>query len=921
MGRLRGFGRRFRFPWRSARRIRRDVDDELAFHMAEKIEALEREGMTPEEAREEALRQFGDVETARRRLVDDDRRGERYSRWRTMLDDFARDTRHACRSLRRSPGFTVVAVLVLALGIGVVCAAFSLVNVMALKPVMIDEPGRVLGIFAMRPQRRGYRPFSYAEYRELQERSEAFSSVAAYRIIDAGVEEGDVTRRVEAALVSANYFETLGVPIARGRAFTLAEERGEAPPTAVVSHAFWVRNGADPDILGSVVRVNGEPFVVVGIAPRGFTGTMALFAADIWVPLASMGRIRLADGGEAIPFRDPEARSLLLLGRLEDGASVDSARTALAALAPRIGANVPDSNGARYSYVAGKLGRFSYGAGPTGDEDVLGGAVVPFALSCVVLLIACLNLANMCLARGASRRTEMAVRQSLGSGRARLVRQLLTEGLLLAALGGAVGLIWAYWATTWIADSFVNAVPVDTTIVVDLRPDVRVLLVTTATCVAATLLFGLAPAWRVTGTDVLGGLKEAAGAVSFGGRGSRTLLSGRSIMLVSQIALSLVMLTAGGLFVRSALVAASATPSFSLDSTLLVELDPSLAGYAETRSRAVYAQVMQRLRALPGVEHAGMTSLVPMSGITHDLVVRPAGLAPGERGASTLYAVIDDGYFDALGLPLLRGRKFTSAEIATGSGPRVAIIDEPLAERLFPDADALGRQIRLASPNPDAPIVMDVVGIVPGSPGPNFDPAPRSHLYLPFGQDYRSDMHALIAVGEHAGDPMRMLETIRGEIREIDPALPVLSLTTMRALLDENWSLWIIRIGGRVFTLLGAMALLLAMVGLYGVTAFLMASRTREIGVRMALGAGRGDVLRQMLRETVALTVFGLVVGWVLALAVGRLLSSMLYDVSPADPLVLVSVTALLAAAATLASYLPVRRASRIEPTAALRYE
>lgn len=921
MQRVRGLARRFRFPWRSTRQIRREVDDEIAFHIAEKVAALERHGMTPADAREEALRQFGDVETARRRIACEDRRGERYSRWRTALDDIARDTRHAWRSLRRTPGFTVVAVLVLAIGIGVVCAAFSLVNVMALKPVMIGEPDRVLGVFSMHPERRGYRPFSYSEYDELRERTERFSNLAAYRIIDAGVEEGDVTRRVEAALVSANYFETLGVPIARGRAFTLAEERGEAPPTAVVSHAFWVRNGADPDILGSVVRVNGEQLVVVGIAPRGFIGTMALFAVDIWVPLASMGRIPLDESDAASSLRAAEYRALLVLGRLEDGASAASAETELAALAQRIDANLADPNGARYTYVTGKLGRFSYGAGPTGDDGVLAGAVVPFAMSSVVLLIACLNLANMFLARGAIRRTEMAVRQSLGSGRARLVRQLLTEGLLLAALGGAVGLIWAYWATTWIADSFVAAVPVDTTLVVDLRPDVRVLLATAATCVVATLLFGLAPAWRVTGTDVLSGLKEGAGAVSFGRRGGRTLPSGRSVVLVSQLALSLAMLTAGGLLVRSALVAASAMPDFSLDSTLLVELDPSLAGYDEPRSRAVYARVMERLRSLPEVERAGLTSLVPLSGLTHSVSVRPAVPAPDEGGAFSLYAVIDDGYFDALGVPILRGRSFTSAEVSAGSSPRVAIIDEPLAERLFPDADALGRQIQIASSSPDAPTVMEIVGIAPGTPGPDFDPAPRSHLYMPFGQAYRSNMHVLVAVGERAGERTRLLETLRDTIREIDPALPVLSLTTLRELRDKNWSLWTIRIGGRVFTLLGAMALLLAMVGLYGVTAFLTASRTREIGVRMALGASGGDVRRQMLRESVGLTVLGLAAGWVLALAVGRLLSSMLYEVSAMDPLVLVSMTALLAAAAALASYLPARRASRIEPTAALRYE
>lgn len=925
MERLRGFPRRFRFPWRSAAQIRRDVDDELAFHLAEKTEALQREGMSVGEAREEALHQFGDLDGARERLVADDRRGERRSRWLTVLDDLVRDTRIAARSLRRTPGFTVVAVVVLALGIGVVSGAFNLLNALALKPTMMAEPENVLGIFAehSRPSERPrYRAFSYPEYEEIREKVKGFSSVAAFDFEDAGIDEGGTTRRASLSFVSANYFDTLGVPLAQGRAFTLAEERGKAPAVAVVSYGFWIRNGADAGLLGSVVRVNGVPLIVVGIAPRGFTGTTALIGSDVWVPLAAMEQMPAAEGGEPAKLRERQHRPLLLFGRLADGISAVEAEAELATLAPRIDANFPDPNGARYTYIAGELGRTSVSTGPNPDEGLTSDVLLPAAMSLVVLAIACLNLANMFLAQGASRRTEMAIRQSLGSGRARLVRQLLTEGAVLALLGGIAGFLWSWWAAGWMAASLGRAFPVALTIVIDARPDAQVVLVTVATCIAAILLFGLGPAWRVTGMDVLGGLKEGAPAAPFGRRKARTSVSGRSLMLVAQIALSLVMLIAGGLFLRSALFAARAMPAFDLDRTLVVELDPGLVGEDEIRSRALFAKVMERLRALPEVDRAGMSAVVPFSGLSYSRSVQPAGLPPGEGGTHTLYSVVDDGYFGALRLPILRGRAFSPAETASNAGPRVAIIDEPLARRLFPDTEPLGRQIQFASSAPAAQrIPVEVVGIVAGAPGADFDPAPRPHVYLPFGQAYVPDMNVVVAVGDRVADASSLLPTIRDGVRAVDPSLPVLTMTTMREVRGANWSLGLRRMGGRLFTLLGGLALFLAMVGLYGVRAFLMSRRTREIGVRMALGATREAVLRQMMAESMRLTVAGLVLGWVLALAAGRILSSLLYKVSAADPWVFFGATAFLALAAVVASWLPVRRALRVQPSAALRHE
>jgi predicted permease len=918
MERVRGFPRRFRFPWRTAEQIRRDVDDELAFHLAAKADALQSQGWSAEGAREEALRRFGDLAAARSELVAEGRAGERRSQHLRILDELWRDVRLAARSLRHNPVFTAIAVLVLALGLGVVSGAFHLVNLWALKPALIREPDRVLSVYSV--TERGGRFFSYPEYVELRERVETFADLAAYTIGEVGIEEGDVTRRGQVAFVSADYFATLGVQPRLGHGFTLAEERGEESPTVVVSHDFWLRNGADPNLIGSLVRVNGETHVVVGVAARGFTGTMALFGTDVWLPLAAVAR--MGDRRDTLPnLSDPENRSLFLFGRLAGGVSMDQAGAELAALTPLVASNVPDANGDRYRYIAGKMLRSAMSSAPSTEQESRRGLLLPIAMSAVVLLIACLNLANMFLARGAARRTEMAIRQSLGSGRLRLVRLLLTEGLLLAILGGAAGLVWTYWATSWVAASASRIMPLGITLTIDTRPDLSVLLATAATCVVAALIFGFGPAWRVTGTNMLSGLKQSAGDVQLGRRKTRPLLSGRGLLLVAQIALSLAMLTAGGLFIRSAIEAARATPSFDLDATLLVELDASLVGNDETRTRALYARVIERLRALPEVEDASMASLVPFSGITRDLWVQPAGAPRGENTAHAFYAVIGDDYFDALDAPMLRGRGFTAAEAASGTGPRVAIVSEPLARRLFPGSEALGRQVQFRPEPGEQPVVMEIVGIAPGLPGSNFDSAPRQHVYVPFGQAYAPGVSVLVAVSDGIADPARLLERIRSEIRTIDSSLPVLSLLTMREYRDKNFNLWFTRLGGQLFMLLGLVALFLAMVGLYGIMAFLTSRRTREIGIRMALGATRRTVLRQLMRESLALIALGLVVGVALALGIGQLLRSMLYGVSPADPWVLVGASVLLALAAVTASWLPVNRALRIQPSAALRHE
>ena len=930
--RVRGIPRQFRFPWRTRTQIEREVDDELEFHIAMRAEELERGGMSADAARREALRGFGNFDATRRDLARAGQTSERQTRWRTMLEDCWRDVRYGARSLARSPGFTAVAVLVLAVGIGANSAAFSLVNVLV-RPVLIANVDDVVAIYAVKSES-GASSFSYPEYADLRAFNRVFSDLAAYTLRNVGLADEGMTRRVRADFVSANYFRTLGVPLAQGREFTAMEEGpGGDAPVGIVSHSLWVRHGRDPGMLGSVLTINGESVAVVGIAAERFTGHNPV-APELWLPLGLVERFGRAPG-ESARLADRENRGLpTLFGRIATDFSSADVATDLDGLARRLHAQYPPTDGDFQSYVVvTPLPRFSIGNAPdTGEERAFMAILttVLVGLSGIVLLIACINLANMMLARGAGRRTEIAVRQALGGGRLRLVRQLLVEGLLLALAGGAAGLLCAYWAVRGLLASIPTTVGIGALQpeMLDVRPGLFVLAATLVSCLIATLLFGLAPAWRISG-GVATTLKESAGGyVATKSRTARALLAPRNLLIVTQVALSLALLTAGGLFLRGTLEAGRATPGFALEPIALAQLDPGLVGYDERRSREVLRQALERARSLPGVASASLASLVPLDSTSVTTWVQTAGAEPSDRPPIAFYYVVADDYFETLALPMLTGRTFTAAEAFSAGGTPVAIVDEPLARQLFGGTDrALGRSIEFPSGQPNTPPrSVQIVGIATGTRHRMTDRAPSPHVYVPFSQTPfdrfagGARMHLHVRAAEGA-DAAALLDPLRNELRATDSTLPVLSLQTMIEHRDRGLFMWTVRAGGRIFSMLGALALFLAVVGAYGVKAFLVTRRTREIGVRLALGATPSDVMRQMLRESLGLTIAGLAVGLLLAAAIARLLSSLLYGVSPIDPLVLTASTAVLAAALLLAAYLPTRRATRIDPTPALRHE
>ena len=820
------------------------------------------------------------------------------------------DLRFGARTLRKTPGFTLVAIAVLALGIGANSAMFTLVNALVFKP-LAGRADELVGVYSHdRTKPDSYRAFSYPEYVDIRDRGGVFDGLMAHNFTMVGIPEGDGTRQTFADVVSSNYFDTLGVRLAAGRTFTADEERpGAGIPVVIVANE-------KASLLGRTIKINTIDFTVVGVVPRGFTGTMALVAPELWLPLG-MHDIVVNDifKRKASGLADRTNRQLVLAGRLQDGVGAQAAAARLDALSHQLETAYPAENKNQVLTI-NPLPRMSTSTSPSTDSGLGMAGGLLMALSAIVLVIACLNIANMLLARGMARRKEMAIRLAVGGRRGRLVRQLLTEGLLLAGAGAAGGLLIAFWSTRALVQSFQAVLPL--AVQFDPRPDVVVTSVTTIIAFVATLVFGLGPALKLSKSDVVTDLKEA-GSDGAGVLGRR--FSVRNAMVVGQIALSLMLLAAGGLFARGALNAASANPGFSYARELLVTIDPSLVQYTEIRGRETHREALARIRRLPGVESASLASTVPF-GEFHE--GRPVERVGGGTASPVegVFRIVGAEYFRTLALPMLRGREFTPAEEDSATAPRVAIIDERLARRLFGDEDPVGQSIRfqhrddLEGDFDSEP--MQVVGIAAPVRDELFDREAGPAIYVPSGRFYRgmANLHVRVA---QAGSEAAMLAAIREALRSLDPRLPITEATTMTSFHDHSIALWAVRAGGRLFLIFGVLALSLAVVGLYGVKSYVVSQRTREIGVRMALGAGRGDVLSMMLKEGAWLAGVGIAIGLPLAAGLGKLVGAMLYEVKPLDPIVFASAPALLALAALVATWIPARRATRVSPMAALR--
>ena len=886
----------------------RDFQAEIDAHLQLEADELRSEGVRPEEAQAAAQRALGNRASIEERFYES-------SPW-ISIEHALRDLKYAARVLRKDAAFTALAIAVLALSIGGNTAIFTLVNALLLRPLKIDHPEQIVGCYSIDVHPPGFsRGFSYPNYTDLRENNSVFSSLAVHGVAGVGVgtADGGTTHRVGADIVSSNYFATLGVPLLKGRTFTAEEERPDSGALVVIlSYSYWKKTGADPEAVGKPLRINGRTFTVVGIAPEGFTGTMALFSNELYLPL---GAYAIANNDFEHSLNQRNNYSLIPIGRLKPGLTMQEAGAQLAVVASQMEKAYPAENRDQ-TLIVKPLSRLGVSPNPSRASD-LSESKVPvillMSMAAVVLSIASLNLANMMLARGTARRKEIAIRLAIGGGRSRIVRQLFTEGLLLACLGGGVGLVVASGGCALLIRSLSTIAPMD--IVFVAAPDVRVLAATLSFCLLSTVVFGLWPAWRLTRPDLVSDLKISGGEEAGGGT---RLFSRRNVLVIAQLSLSLMMLASAGLFVRSEFQAANVEPGFTLANEVLVEVAPSLAGYDETRVRRIYAALLPRLRSIPAVESVGLAHLVPFGNEHWTFELRRAGdNRPDAPTVGANYNVVTDDYFKTLGIPLLRGRAFRAAENSAPVEHRVAIVDKLAAERLWPDSDAIGKQINFNSTD------VEVVGVV-GEVREQIigESTPQPHIYVPFGQTYQADMRIHIKMADTSPQAKALLlETIRREIRAVDDRVPVLALKTLSNHLDTSLDLWLVKTGARLLGIFASIAILLAMIGLYAVKAYTVARRTREIGIRMAIGADSADVLRMVLREGLGVTAIGVAGGVILALASGRLLAGMLYEVPAVDLTVLSLATLLLTAISMLACYLPARKAAHIDPMVALRFD
>ncbi|PYK76825.1 MAG: hypothetical protein DME38_15615 [Verrucomicrobia bacterium] len=840
-----------------------------------------------------------------------------------MIHDF----RFAFRQLIKAPGFTFAAVLVLALGIGANTAVFSLVNTLFFAPPAYAKPHEILQIFSQdRKDPKKFRGFSYPTYRDIREQNTVFSDVLAFNLALIGLGQKGDTRRAFAAVVSSNYFSVLGVPLARGRAFLPEEELRNAPVT-IVSYRYWQKHNLDPTVVGSEVLINGRAFTIVGIAPKGFTGTLQILSPEVWLPLSVYDQVANDFGAkDKTTMEDRNGTQLRIIGRLKPGMTMAAAKPALEGLAANLERAYPVEQ-KNQTFITAPVSRISVSNNPTAASGVKSIAPLLLGMAVVVLLVACLNLANMLLARGTARRKEIAIRLALGGSRWRIVRQLLSEGFVLALLGGMGGLILGLWSSDLLIASMRKFMPFE--IVWSTGASPAILAATFGFCMLGTLMFALGPALKISRSAVIADLKENARE---GVLQRRWKFLPHNPLVVVQIAFSLALLTAAALFVRGAGKAASVDSGLKPGASYLLEVDASLAGYEPKRAQELYQNLNARLAALPGVEHVSISANVPFGMISSDKNVQRAGINPGADAKPSTAAEglafksawnsVGANYFSTVGLPVLRGRVFTEVE-ATQPGPSVAIIDEPLAKKLWPDGDALGQRVQYAGEKEQQNQTIEIIGIVPVTRHDLFaSEEPDGSIYVPFARGFQSNISFFVRFHSLApGNEASTADVLRRVVREVDPSLPIISLQTFAHYLDSNLDLWLVRAGAAMFSVFGGLALGLAVVGLYGVKAYSVARRTREIGIRMALGAQPRMVLRLIMGEGSIMLLCGLAIGLLLAAAVGKILSGILFEVGAFDPPAFASAFIILAAAALITTWLPARRATRINPMVALRTE
>ncbi len=821
----------------------------------------------------------------------------------------AQDIRYGWRMLAKTPGLTAVVAITLALGIGANAMIFSIVNGFLLRPLPVPHPEQIA---VLASNQKGSAPFvvqfSYPDFVDFRKQAESFADLFAYRMAIPGLSADGRADQLVVGFVSGNYFSALGVKPSLGRLIVAGEENQPGKqPVLVLGYSYWQKRfGGNPNVIGKQVRLNGQAATIVGVVPKQFIGTYSVLELDGYLPFSNSGALEQIARTVAT---DRSARGLLVLGRLKPGVSFSEAQASINVIAARLAKQYPSTDGnVTVQVYREQLAR----PFPLGSNIVPVMAGFLLCLAALLLLLACMNVANVLLARATARQREMGLRAALGAGRGRLIRQMLTETILLGLVGGVLGVFLALWVNPGdVSKLAATTLPIR----LDFGFDWRVFAYSFAAALFTGVFVGLWPALRVSRADLNSVLQEGGRSDTAGTRRQRL----RSALVIAQVAGSLMLLVIAGLLVRSLKHGETMYLGFDPDHLLNLSVDPNQIGYDEARTNEFYRQLETRARALPGVQSVSMAYGVPMgtTNIVNGGTVDVDGqtLPPGQPPPSVFFNNIAPDYFKTMRVPLLRGRAFADSDNQTA--PAVAIVNQTMADRFWPHQDPIGKRFVLKTAIAPSK-ALQIVGIAATGKYAFISEDPRPFFYVPLAQNYISTRAIQVRTSV---PPETLMQPLRDEVRKLAPDLPVMQLEAMQHTVAGSNGLLIFRSGAQVASEVGAIGLILAIVGIYGLVSFTAAQRTREIGIRMALGGSAGDVLRLVLKQGVWMVTIGLGVGVVAALGVTRIMARLLIGVSPSDPLTYVSVALLLTAVALLACWIPAHRATRIDPGIALRYE